>query len=391
VDKASFGDPKRSFKKQKGTVDGLERITVAGLDEASALLRASKRVMATSDWGLYGGLAGMAVFLAQVSEETQDSRFSSAAEAMLNTAWEGFLRSESPQIGLSDGIAGLAYASSIVARSTGHRNIADLATQNLVKIKPSDKRTLENDLDLLAGSCGVLLSALRLASVSRLPTLNILIESLTSRVLKAAKIVVESANSPPGVLFGMSHGLSGAALTLATCYEVSGREDCLHTAIALAKAETARGYIKPFGWIDLRHTVPTFTNSWCHGAAGIGLARLQLWRLAPEDDVIRSDLIEAVRLCGDVCLEIDQPCCGELGRLTLLSAVARESGSKALANVVAVRAGNLLNRREELGYFRNGASGPANGWGLFQGRAGIGYSLMIAGGLQMGRSFLEFP
>lgn len=366
-----------------------ERVRAAGLDEAAALLRVLDRIKATTGWGLYGGLAGIAVFLARVAEDTRCSRCSSSAEAILSTAWERFLLSQPRQIGLSDGVAGLAYASSVVARSTGRSDIAELAAQELVKIKlPADKNVID-DLDLLSGSPGVLLSALRLATISRHSDLNALVKSMTSRILDAAQLVLEHASGPPVALCGMSHGLSGAIFALAACYDVSRREDCLLTAIALANVETTFGYTKPLGWRDLRHTSPTFTNSWCHGAAGIGLARLQLWRLAPEDTAIRSDLIEAVRLCGDACLEIDQPCCGELGRLALISAIAHEIDSKTLADTAVVRANNLLDRREELGYFRNGASGPVKGWGLFQGRAGIGYGLLLASGSNM-RSFLEF-
>ena len=103
-------------------------------------------------------------------------------------------------------------------------------------------------------------------------------------------------------LLGLAHGASGIALALAELGAATGRSDFLAAAKEAVVYE--RAYFRPAegNWPDLRSFVqvgPTGEApsmlAWCHGAPGIGLARLALIPLLPDEPAIREEAETAVR------------------------------------------------------------------------------------------------
>jgi lantibiotic modifying enzyme len=132
-----------------------------------------------------------------------------------------------------------------------------------------------------------------------------------------------------------------------------------------------------------RETEPSWYCQWCHGAAGIGLARIATVRRgATETDGLRTDIQRAVRCaeqawpypgdtlcCGDLC-------CGDLDNIELLNEASLtlerpqlrgEASQRLMAMIAAAetRGGYLLDGLEKR--FR---------LGLFRGLSGVGYSLL---------------
>jgi lantibiotic modifying enzyme len=121
-----------------------------------------------------------------------------------------------------------------------------------------------------------------------------------------------------------------------------------------------------------------FTTSWCHGAPGIGLARLGTLNIL-DTPQIRSDLQVALQTTQAYALApLDNLCCGNYGRIELLVAASQRLQQPQLLKVARQRASALVQRATRHGGFRVLAQLPRQAFnpGLFQGYAGIGYQLL---------------
>jgi lantibiotic modifying enzyme len=117
---------------------------------------------------------------------------------------------------------------------------------------------------------------------------------------------------------------------------------------------------------------------WCHGAPGIGLARLG--GVALDDDPGCLAEIEAA-LEATVRFGLRGPdyvCCGNLGRADLLLEAGVRLNHAALGRRALSMASNIVARAEREGGFRLIHGLPASSYkpGFFRGVAGIGYELL---------------
>jgi len=87
-------------------------------------------------------------------------------------------------------------------------------------------------------------------------------------------------------LTGFSHGASGIAWALLELYNAT-REDQFRTA-ALEAFRYERSCFNPMehNWPDFRTEDPGFPVFWCHGAAGIGFARLRAWQILGDEQLL---------------------------------------------------------------------------------------------------------
>ena len=77
----------------------------------------------------------------------------------------------------------------------------------------------------------------------------------------------------------MSHGAAGFAYALSSLAEASGREDFADAAAECIAFEDSSYDAARHNWPDLRGGgAPAWPCQWCHGAPGIGLARLGMQR-----------------------------------------------------------------------------------------------------------------
>ncbi len=180
----------------------------------------------------------------------------------------------------------------------------------------------------------------------------------------------------PRALTGMSHGAAGIAYALLRLYGATGERRYLDAA-AEGIAYEACVFSKRDGrWPDLRapgsaasHASPR--TSWCHGAPGIGLARLGgLCHLDGPD--IRRDIETAIATTRAACFgPLDHLCCGVFGRVETLLVAATVLGRADLREEAVGNAAGTLDRG-----FCVGHSAPELAPGLFRGIAGIGYQFL---------------
>jgi lantibiotic modifying enzyme len=119
-------------------------------------------------------------------------------------------------------------------------------------------------------------------------------------------------------------------------------------------------------------------TAWCHGAVGIGLARLAGLPTLDTPQV-RHDLTVALHTTQHAGLtSVDCLCCGNFGRIELLVAASQRLQQPHLLEVAQQWSSVLIHRARLHGGFRLLPQLPrqARNPGLFQGKAGIGYQLL---------------
>jgi lantibiotic modifying enzyme len=123
---------------------------------------------------------------------------------------------------------------------------------------------------------------------------------------------------------------------------------------------------------------PRFLTNWCHGAPGIALGRLAILHLV-EDASLHEELrigLETTRRLHQT--QLDHLCCGNMGRVEILSHAARTLDQENLMEASVALTAQVLARAEARGSF---------GWlpeneerrfdpAFFTGAAGVGYALL---------------
>lgn len=245
-------------------------------------------------------------------------------------------------------------------------------------------------LDIIGGSAGCiggLLSLYRCRPSDRTLAAAVqcgdwLVDKAQLQPMGVAWVTKIPASRP---LAGFSHGTAGMAWALLHLAAVTGQQRFRETALAALAYERSVFSPEAGNWPDLRKLekrgqaedggLPKFMCAWCHGAPGIGLARLTTLPLL-DDATTRAEIEAALRTTlphgfgGNHSL-----CHGDLGNLELLLQAARVL-SDPQWKAHARRLGSvILESIREHGWLC-GVPLCVETPGLMTGLAGIGYGLL---------------
>jgi lantibiotic modifying enzyme len=185
-------------------------------------------------------------------------------------------------------------------------------------------------------------------------------------------------------LLGVSHGAAGFAWALLDLAALTGEERFRKAGCAAIAYERSMFSAEARNWPDLRQLEvscqpldrkPDFHLAWCHGAPGIGLARL---RSLPylDNASIRHEIDVALQTTVDQGFGHNHCLChGDLGNLELLSQASRTLGDRHWNTEVNRFSGIILDSIHQHGWLCGvpfGVESP----GLMSGLAGIGYGLL---------------
>lgn len=241
------------------------------------------------DGDLYGGSAGVALFLAQLASVTDDQRHREIAIEGLRHArrWCDTTR---PAFSLHTGAGGVAIALDRAAVVLDSDEL-DSAAADLIA-DTSHRSPVEHDY--IAGAAGSIVALLALAH--RDPGL------IEPAISLGARLIAQGDASPglawpeePGApaLCGLGHGASGGAFALHALADVTtGDERDRFIAAADAACHYERTWFQRdhANWPDLREFTrhrfesgerPPLPAYWCHGSVGIGLVRMARHRRTP--------------------------------------------------------------------------------------------------------------
>ena len=235
--------------------------------------------------------------------------------------------------------------------------------------------------DVIGGAAGCALALLTLHATTGSPVALDLARRCGARLVASAVpagpgvgwVVPGAAADPLG---GMAHGAAGIALALRRLATVTGEVGFATVADAALRYERTLYDPTTGRWADLRSGTHTDAlGAWCHGAPGIGLARLAGgW----DDDETRAEIAAAVeRTLADGFGFNESLCHGALGNVELVAVAGRAFGRADWTAAADAAVGGILRRWSSHGP-TTGVLGGLAAPGLMTGLAGIGYGLLRA-------------
>lgn len=338
---------------------------------------------------LYNGVSGIALFLAAHAATTGSQSSSDLAFAALSHLRKTLRGQHAARMARALGIGGalgmgsIVYALTVIAKCLDSDALradalcaAELCSDALIA---ADKH-----LDVMGGSAGAILGLLRLyrdtqsdAVLGRATKCG---EHLLAqgRVGAAGRRTWVGQGSGERGLNGMSHGAAGFAYALASLAAATGRTDFVQAAMECVAFEDASYDAVRHNWPDLRSDEPHWPCQWCHGAPGIGLARLGTARTGKLDaQVAAADIRRAVEgVEQGRATPVDTLCCGTLGTVEFFCDAADGLERGDLRGIAAQRLMDVVERAAATGDYRWNSGKRQFNLGLFRGLAGVGYTLL---------------
>jgi type 2 lantibiotic biosynthesis protein LanM len=339
---------------------------------------------------LYNGTCGIGVFLAAHAAVTGNKASAELAHAALVQLRKNLKSRNAARLARSLGVGGavglgsIVYALAVMAKSlqdddllADARQAAELFTDDLIA---ADKQ-----LDVVSGSAGAILALLRLYRDTRSDDVLRRAVKFGEHLLGQPRLGPEGRRtwvgqgSGPRGLNGMSHGAAGFAYALTSLAQATGRAEFAQAAAECIAFENSSYDAQQHNWPDLRDVGGLlWPCQWCHGAPGIGLARIATSKLRGMDDArLAADIenaVEGVKLGRPTA--VDTLCCGTLGGVEFFCEAGDALGRDDLRALAAQRLTAVLQTATTAGDYRwNSGKGRFN-LGMFRGLAGVGYTLL---------------
>ncbi|MDF5709609.1 MAG: type 2 lanthipeptide synthetase LanM family protein [Nostoc sp. S4] len=343
---------------------------------------------------LYDGRTGVALFLAALTQVTNDSRSGDLALKALQPLRRQIqtLNLESQQIlarlmgigggtGLGSIIYGLVKVSQFLKDETLLPDAQALAQWMTPELIAADQK-----LDIMSGSAGAILGLL---SLHRVTGNAIVLEKAIACGEHLLKHRISHEGAPKAwqtlsekPLTGFSHGAAGIAYALLQLYSVTQNQAYYEAAVQGIEYERSVFSESHANWPDFRslepNQPPSFPVVWCHGAAGIGLGRLGCVRLG-EIPAIEREIEIALQTTQNYGLEAsDHLCCGNLGRIETLLVGAQRYSRSDWRQIALQNATNVVAKAKRTGAYQMFVNLPSSVFhpSFFRGTAGIGYELL---------------
>jgi type 2 lantibiotic biosynthesis protein LanM len=328
---------------------------------------------------LYDGLAGIALFLAYLGAITQEEKYTELARMALRTIQQQ-IAATPEQVSMLGAFSGGVAPLYLYAHLGVLWQEPELFCEAEKLLEQVDKPDIKDEVfGILSGSSGTILNLLSLYSVAPSPrTLQTAIKYGDHLLAHAVPLAqgrgwIETRMTKP--LAGFSHGSGGIALSLFALANASGEERFRQAALDALAYERSTFSPQAQNWPDLRADEESYMVAWCHGASGIGLARLA--SLAYNDDpAMREEIAIALETTlASGFGHTHSLCHGDLGNLeVLLTASQLLHDARSHAEVERLSA-LILEDIEQNGWC-TGAPKFVETPGLMVGIAGIGYELL---------------
>jgi len=252
---------------------------------------------------VYDGTAGIGLFLAQLAALTDDAVIRVTAEGALAQALGADESlAASGEYGFYAGLAGIGWACWEAGAALDHdglRSRGRAVLRRAADLSPRDDR-----LDIINGSAGLIAALLAATARDGATRWRDAADMHADHLLRLATRGEAGWSwdtlGQPGQphLLGFAHGAAGIAYALAA---VGGADRLAAARQALCYE---RSYFQPEegNWPDLRELVgrrpdgrKPCTLAWCHGAPGIGFARLAMMAALADDAQVRAEAETAIR------------------------------------------------------------------------------------------------
>lgn len=336
---------------------------------------------------LYGGTAGVALFLGELYQTTGESEYHDTARAAIRQALSALEREpdRTRAVAFFEGQLGIAWSARELAGTLDDEALAteaDGLISSIARDLPG-----EHLADLVEGNAGAVIALLRIHEQTGEPRLLDAAIELGLELLKTTPGPRLAAGTAPPPLTGLAHGAAGVGLALLELFAATGDETLRdaadrHFGYELACFDSARR-----NWPDFRGLArdeaglpvgePGYMTAWCHGAPGIALARLRAMEIDVErassyEPAARAGLATTVQAIERDLVETPEEIClchGLAGLAEVVLVGARVLNEPALEEVAMLGMERLLELTATESRRRLDPS-------LFTGDAGVGYALL---------------
>lgn len=363
------------------------------------VLEAGRSVIQPLGYNLHSGTAGIALFLAAMEKTRPGDGYGKLALGALHQFRTSLrkdhkitkLLSQRMSLGGAIGLGAIIYSMTRIHDLLDEPSLLEDA-EFVADCIGFDRIANDTKFDVMDGAAGAILGLLAL--YERTGTTSILEKAVAcghhlvnGRVQSQSGEHVWPTVDPDILLTGFSHGAAGIAYALLRLYEVTHNPTLLAVALEAIQYEAHQLVPEQQNWPDLLRSTPNnlrYGNTWCHGAPGIGLARLGSLHIL-DNKQVRNDIDAAFQSTSKMFGEdLDTICCGNLGRSELFISGATILNDQSLQNKMALRQmAWVLKHRYLTGSYRM-PYGLGHGYnheyqlGFFHGLAGIGYQLLRA-------------
>jgi type 2 lantibiotic biosynthesis protein LanM len=379
-----------------------QRLTALALRKDDRVNWLGLTLLRERDWAiqpvgsdLYSGAAGIAHFLAYYDHVVGDSDSRAIARTVVRQIARRLVAtidaadSGTPvppsSLGAFGALSGAIYALSHIGALWADHHLIDLAERLVTML--GNHIDADRTLDIIGGTAGFIMAASALEHVRSAPTTRRLLQRGASVLLaqgeESAAGLSWSTNVPASrPLTGVSHGASGMALALLAAGRVVNHPPFVRAALGALRYERSCFDASRMNWPDYRilrgrsqDDEPSWMWSWCHGAPGMGLVRLEALG-STDDPEVAGDLASALASTALFGFgSNDSLCHGDLGNLELLLRARELSYAGGWEDALEAHSARLVARLGE-GHWQCGIPGGVETPGLMTGLAGIGYGLL---------------
>ncbi|PSB45905.1 type 2 lanthipeptide synthetase LanM family protein [Chamaesiphon polymorphus] len=381
--------------------DRLETLAVRGESDAAwiGLNLVDDRHWTLTPLGadLYDGLPGVILFLAYLGEIAQDPRYTQLSQAALHTLQRILAQNSAwiTEIGGFSGWGGIIYCYTHLGTLWDRPELLDRAeeyTNLLPELIDRDRH-----FDIIGGAAGCIGGLLALYSQRpSQQTLKVALQCGEHLIAHAQQLERGCGWRNPKIssqpLAGFSHGNAGIAWALLELAALSSDERFRNIALDAIAYERSLFSPQKMNWPDLREFETTVRNSigessaemperdcfmhaWCHGAPGIGLARLQCLQHL-NDPATSIEIDAALQTTLNRGFGRNHSLChGDLGNLELLLQASKILGEPQWQVKCNRLAATILGSIDRDGWLC-GIPLAVESPGLMTGLAGIGYGLL---------------
>ncbi len=339
---------------------------------------------------LYNGVSGIALFLAAheaVTGRKSSGELALAAVSHLRRDLKGRNAARQARaLGLGGGIGlgSVIYALTVMSKLLHDAELLDDA-QVVAELITNELIAADKKLDIIGGSAGAILGLLRLYRDSQSPDVLQRAVKCGEHLIRQTRIGPEGRGSwvgqgfGPRPLNGMSHGAAGFAYALASLSAATRRQEFEQAASECIAFENSSYSAERHNWPDVRgEGEPRWPYQWCHGAPGIGLARLAMMKGGAADTALLpadvENAVEGVKRAWPS--RVDTLCCGTLGSIEFLQEAGRTLHRRELSDLGSQYLMTVVRSAASTGDYRWDNGIRKFNLGLFRGLAGVGYTLL---------------
>lgn len=351
-------------------------------------------VAATGAWrvamapaGLYDGVSGIATFLhalaqRDASQQVEAGRLADAAMAPVLNAVHQSTRERRHHllrdIGLGhSGVGGVLRACLALGHTPAARALAHLITGEWI--------ARDRERDVIGGVAGLIGPLARMHRDTPDDAVAAALGRAARHLLAGQDPESGAWPSPDGrpPMTGLSHGASGMGLALIEAGVALGDSALVDAGARAFRYEDSVRDPDTGLWPDYRDASSRGAPrvAWCHGAAGIALARTRALALAPDhpdrDHWQQALDLGATAILAAPLLHVDDLCCGNLGRAAILHLLAAHTDTPAwhaAADAITERVLARADRGNHFAWALGGFESPT----LMRGLSGLGLHLLGA-------------